>query len=431
MAGEGPEAKRPRVAELPVVLGTQSKWRRELFAKHFAEYGSDFMSADIDEKAIRMERPEEMTVAIASAKADALLPHLAGREVLLVCMDQVVCCDGSVREKPESETQARAFLESYRSGKGARCVNGIVVHNTRTGRRVTGCDSSTIFWKPFPDAVIEHLLAEKLIFTCAGGFTAEDLQMQAYLERIEGTLDSIEGLPIAALRSLLLRAVAPAATHILFDMDGLLLDTESAYTVAQQEILDRFGKKFTWDLKAKMMGRKALDAVQILIDDLGLEGEISAEDFLKDREQLLDKLFADAKLMPGVDRLVRHLHKHGVPMAVATSSHRRHFDLKTGRHRELFGLMHHIVTGDQVSKSKPDPEIFFEAARRFDGGAPESSRVLVFEDAPNGVEAGRAASMQVCHVPDPNLALSLRGDSHGELSSLEEFRPEDWGLPGF
>merc|ERR1712087_213084 len=112
-------------------------------------------------------------------------------------------------------------------------------------------------------------------------------------------------------------------------MDGLLLDTETAYTVAQQEILDRFGKTFTWELKAKMMGQKALDAAQILLDDLGLQGKITPEEFVAEREKRLDILFADSKLLPGVDKLVRHLHSHQVPMAVATSSHRRHFDLKT------------------------------------------------------------------------------------------------------
>merc|ERR1712032_1187345 len=143
----------------------------------------------------------------------------------------------------------------------------------------------------------------------------------------------------------------------------------------------------------------------------------------------------EAKLMPGVERLVKHLHSNGIPMAVATSSHKRHFDLKTTLHHELFALMKHTVTGDQVAKSKPDPEIFLEAAKRLrDGnaGTPEDlACFLVFEDAPNGVEAGLAAGMQVCHVPDPNLSADLRGGAHCELQSLEHFRPEEWGLPAF
>ncbi|PNH12160.1 Pseudouridine-5'-monophosphatase [Tetrabaena socialis] len=56
-------------------------------------------------------------------------------------------------------------------------------------------------------------------------------------------------------------------------MDGLLLDTESAYTVAQQRILDRFSRTFTWELKAKMMGRQALEGAQVLLDALELGPE--------------------------------------------------------------------------------------------------------------------------------------------------------------
>lgn len=73
-------------------------------------------------------------------------------------------------------------------------------------------------------------------------------------------------------------------------------------------------------------------------------------------------------------------------MAVATSSHKRHFDLKTSKHGEIFGLFSHIITGDRVSKGKPCPEIFITAAAAFAGGAPQPCNTLVFEDAPSGVQ---------------------------------------------
>eukprot|EP00448_Togula_jolla_P027358 CAMPEP_0170648820 /NCGR_PEP_ID=MMETSP0224-20130122/44941_1 /TAXON_ID=285029 /ORGANISM="Togula jolla, Strain CCCM 725" /LENGTH=424 /DNA_ID=CAMNT_0010980377 /DNA_START=67 /DNA_END=1338 /DNA_ORIENTATION=- len=421
-----PAPKKSCPTSLSVVLGTSSKWRQALFAKHFPEHGLDFMAADIDEKAIRMDRPEEMTVAIACAKADALLPRLEGRQVLLICMDQVVCCDGVVREKPESEDEAKVFLDSYRQGKAAVCINGLVVHNTQTGKRVTAVDIASAFFKPFPDSVVESLIKKGEIFTCAGGFAVDSEEMSPYLDRTEGTVDSIEGLPVIALRKLLERAVAPAITHVLFDMDGLLLDTESKYTVAQQEVLDKWSKTFTWEVKAKIMGKKPLEACQIIIDHFGLAAEITAEEFMAERTKRLDVLFPNAGLMPGVERLVKHLHKHGLPMAVATSSDRRSFELKTSKHKELFGLMRHIVTGDEVSKSKPDPEIFLAAAARFEGGSPPAQQVLVFEDAPTGVQAGCSAGMQVCMVPDAKLEKALRGQAHCELESLEDFRPEQW-----
>lgn len=83
-----------------------------------------------------------------------------------------------------------------------------------------------------------------------------------------------------------------------------------------------------------------------------------------------------------------------------------------------------------MTKSKPDPEIFRHAASLFDA-VPAGLQVLVFEDAPSGVQAGLAAGMQVCHVPDANLSRDLCGRAHCELLSLEDFRPEEWGLPPF
>uniref|UniRef100_A0A061SEW7 Pseudouridine-5'-monophosphatase n=1 Tax=Tetraselmis sp. GSL018 TaxID=582737 RepID=A0A061SEW7_9CHLO len=121
-------------------------------------------------------------------------------------------------------------------------------------------------------------------------------------------------------------------------MDGLLLETESFYTVVQQDIVGTYGKQFTWELKARMMGKKALEAAQILIDELELGDKLTAAEFLRMREERLDELFPTAELMPGAARLIKHLHSHGIPIAVATSSHKRHFDMKTSLHRDLSSL---------------------------------------------------------------------------------------------
>lgn len=76
-------------------------------------------------------------------------------------------------------------------------------------------------------------------------------------------------------------------------------DTEKFYTVVQQRILAEHGKTFTWDLKAKMMGKKALEAGRILVEETGLEGVLSPEDFISQREQALHAMFPSSQLMPG------------------------------------------------------------------------------------------------------------------------------------
>lgn len=220
-------------------------------------------------------------------------------------------------------------------------------------------------------------------------------------------------------------------THCLFDMDGLLLNTEDLYTAAQQEVVGRYGKKFTWDLKAKTMGMKAGPASALVVETLGLEGQLTAQQFLTDRETILHKTFATAILMPGAERLLRHLCNSGIPICLATSSDAFNYNLKTTNHKALFNeVFHHRVTGDMIVNGKPAPDIFLHAAKGFEP-SPDPSTCLVFEDAPNGVKAGKAAGMSVVMVPDSNMDLENTQLADEVITSLQNFEPSNWGLPPF
>lgn len=217
-------------------------------------------------------------------------------------------------------------------------------------------------------------------------------------------------------------------THVIYDMDGLLLDTEPFYTEVTRSIVGRYGKTFDWSVKQHMIGRPALESARFLVETLALP--ITAEQYLEERERLLAESFPAAQPLPGAEPLTRHLRNHGVPQAVATSSTREFFRLKTQRHGGWFSLFDVVVTGDdaEVGRGKPAPDIFLTAARRLNA-APE--RCLVFEDAPSGMRAALAAGMSVVVVPDANMDRSVYRDAHQVLDSLDAFRPGDWVLPAF
>lgn len=111
--------------------------------------------------------------------------------------------------------------------------------------------------------------------------------------------------------------------------------------------------------------------------------------------KIQEEKFPLCKPLPGVEKLITHLHAHNIPIAVATSSMRSKFDIKTTSCRDMFKLFDYIVCGDDadIKKGKPAPDIFLAAQNRL--GNPPAENCLVFEDAINGIEAGLAANMHV------------------------------------
>lgn len=220
-------------------------------------------------------------------------------------------------------------------------------------------------------------------------------------------------------------------THVIFDLDGLLLDTEHIYKDVICTVLARYGKTYSEELQMRVLGTLELDTARIITSSLNLP--ISIEDFDKELKKLQRDLLGNGTLMKGAEKLIRHFHSKGVPLAVATSSSEESMKLKLKNFQELFSCIGHFVMGSsdpEVKRGKPNPDIFLITAKRFKD-SPPPEKCLVFEDAPSGVLGARAANMQVVMVPDKFVTEEKRKPATLVLNSLEDFKPELFGLPPF
>ncbi|XVF36100.1 hypothetical protein REPUB_Repub19eG0029300 [Reevesia pubescens] len=201
-----------KTSQFKIILGSSSIARRKILS----EMGYEFtlMSADIDEKGIRKEKPEELVMALAEAKADSIVSKLQtinNQEkdeipTILVAADTVVVYEGVVREKPANEKEAREFIKGY-SGGHAATVGSVLVTNLKTGFRKGDWDRVEIYFLEIPDEVIEKLIEEGTVLHVAGGLIIEHSLIKPYVKQVVGTTDSVMGLPKALTEKLIKEAL--------------------------------------------------------------------------------------------------------------------------------------------------------------------------------------------------------------------------------
>jgi HAD superfamily hydrolase (TIGR01509 family) len=182
---------------------------------------------------------------------------------------------------------------------------------------------------------------------------------------------------------------------LIFDMDGLMLDTEPLYRAACQQAATEFGYALSDVVHSRLMGRNTADAEQVVLDEFGPEFPMDA---FRDRCQTLEAAFEGKSLpkKPGLDELLDLLDARRVPKAVATST-RRKISVPNLAATGLLGRFDAIATGDEVASGKPAPDLFLLAAQRL---GIEPASCLVLEDVEPGVVAAHRAGMQVYMVPD-------------------------------
>ncbi|CAI5492719.1 unnamed protein product [Closterium sp. Naga37s-1] len=217
-------------------------------------------------------------------------------------------------------------------------------------------------------------------------------------------------------------------THVISDLDGTLIDTESAVTEVARILVERYGKTWTGEGAEDRIGKWPIDGARATVQRYGLP--CTPEELLEQSHVLVEERWSQAKPLPGAHRLMQHLQACGIPMAVASSSPRRNVNIKLSFHAGWTEMLQVLVGGDEVEHGKPRPDIFLRAAELM-GASP--AHCLVVEDAPAGVEAAIAAGMWVLAVPSlPNKAARpLYSAAHQLLPSLLDFQAQHWGLPPF
>jgi len=175
---------------------------------------------------------------------------------------------------------------------------------------------------------------------------------------------------------------------VLFDMDGVIVDSEPLWTEAEIQFLARRSLSYSPQLKAVLMGRDSKEAVGILIEHYNLRE--SAEAVIEERNQLVVGLFRELlEPIPYALDLVKSVRNLGVKTALASSSPKQLIDLVLDRF-SVAGLFDLVLSGDQVVRGKPAPDIYITAAEKL---GVKREYCLVIEDAPHGVAAAKDAGM--------------------------------------
>lgn len=181
---------------------------------------------------------------------------------------------------------------------------------------------------------------------------------------------------------------------VIFDLDGLIIDSEPFWDKADTELLRRRNKQYSTEVRKNILGRAQRESMKYFKNEFGLSEEI--DELVDERLSILyNLLLSRMTIMEGTMEIINKLHKKGLLMAMATGGHMREGVIKILSKLGLAEYFPVIVTFHDVARGKPAPDVFLKASELL-YIAPK--HCLVLEDSPNGVIAGKAAGMMVYGV---------------------------------
>ena len=190
---------------------------------------------------------------------------------------------------------------------------------------------------------------------------------------------------------------------VIFDMDGLMIDSEPLQKEAWQVTARRYGRAIDHAMFTRMLGLREVESAAMVISELGLSVDPKA--LWTERNQLyLASLPGRLRAMPGLHELLAELQARGLRRAVATSGERRYVETVM-LELKLEDMWDAMVVAQDVARGKPAPDVYLLAAQRLNL---MPSQCLVLEDAPNGIAAAKAAGMKCIAIPNEDTrALNL------------------------
>ena len=182
---------------------------------------------------------------------------------------------------------------------------------------------------------------------------------------------------------------------VIFDLDGVLADSEPGWNEIDAKLLAEYGVTYRGEYHRNVLGVSYRLAVEFYKKAFGLS--VSAEEMMRRRGQIAIDFFAKhVGLFPSAKEVLQELRRMNLRLAVATSSVSASARPFLDRH-QLTGFFEVIVTGDEIERGKPHPDIYLRAAKKLGIAA---DACLVIEDALAGIAAAKAANMRVAAIPD-------------------------------
>jgi HAD superfamily hydrolase (TIGR01509 family) len=207
---------------------------------------------------------------------------------------------------------------------------------------------------------------------------------------------------------------------VIFDLDGVLLDSEQVWDEAREQLAKERGGRWHEDAQRDMMGMSSLEWSRYMHDVIGLPEP--PEEISREVVERLAKLYREH--LPVVPAAREALDRLAVrwPLGLASSSNRELIDLAL----ELLGVQHLFkatVSSEEVARGKPAPDVYLEAARRL---GVEPTHAAAIEDSENGIRAARAAGIRVIAIPNQHFPPADDALTQADvlLRSLDELTPE-------